>query len=690
MCLRIVFGILCCFGPFAAVSEPVQYSFTIWNWEEGYRDFAFFCRQVDACKAAGFTTIELGAGWPDCEPEPGVFDFTIVDERTAYIGEKGLDVRLRVNVSHWPGWFDLEKFENPDGSVFLPDRGYPSLFNDENRTRQLRFVQELAKHFAGRGYIYTPGFSVHMEVKFAAWNSYEPSARHGFRNWLSGRYGRIDELNRAWGTEFGHIGAIEPPVPESTEGDPDFSPMVRDWILYREQVLADWVRAFAHTVRAEDSSARISVPLGESYRRESAAFANLDYWGYSRAADEVVHSYDFFWHGPERKALVITAVAAMAGITQRPVVLEIDGPHAIEHYGYTVEDYREIGNLARDAGAYGIQVTNWGSVEVATQQWMAELGQDLQNRQDESGSAEEPQVLYYVSKWLNYAYREPGESLYDLQFGLFSELRAAGFSARIVTDENLLEEAFDAKTLVIPYAPLIDAPVRERIRTLSYGMRVIAGGPVGVYTATTRTQGHFGAKIEQLEAGFPTDPNALRAAVNGDGPSRVLRVAAAQFHTRFDVAYNTERIVQFLCDAAARGVDVVAFTEMALTGYTKREAFRQSVDWIAVDQGLARIQATCSDRGIYAVVGAPTRDGDAMFCSALTIGPAGELVDVYEKTYLAGGAMGGTGPEVLGISRQRGTMRDVHLSRRTLRPPGAVARAGGRSVVFLHFLRIGS
>ena len=634
--VRVAVGVVLCASAFAAKPIPCQYSFTLWNWEEGYRDFAFFCRQVDACQEAGFTLIELGAGWPDCEPEPDTFDFAMVDERADYIRDKGLDIRLRVDVSHWPKWFEPEKFENPDGSIFLPPHGYPSVFSEENRSFQLRFVRELAKHFAGRGYTYTPGFSVHMEVKFAAWNSYEPSARRAFRDWLSGRYGQIENLNRAWGTGLGHFGLVEPPVPESTQGEPDLSPMVHDWILFRERALAEWAHAFAYTVHAEDPSARISVPLGESYRRESAAFANLDYWGYSREADEIVHSYDFFWHGPQGKEQVKTAVATMAGIAQRPIVLEIDGSYAIEHHGYTVQDYREIGNLARDAGAAGIQVTNWGSVDVNAQAWMRKLGHDLRDRAGTSGHSEQPQVLYYVSKWLNYAYREPDESWYDRQFGLFSSLRAAGIPARIVTDENLLHEDFDATTLVIPCAPVIDAPVRERIRALSYGMRVVADQPVGVYTATAKTAGQFGAKIDRLENGFPEDAVALKDVVYGNDRNRVLRVAAAQFHTRFDVAYNTERIIQFLCDAAARHVDVVAFSELALTGYSKREEFGESIDWVAVDEALARIKATCSDLGIYAVIGAPTRDGDSMFCSALTIGPSGEIVDIYEKTYLAG------------------------------------------------------
>ena len=141
---------------------------------------------MDACAGHGITLIEMGAGWRDCEPERDRFDFSMVDERVAYVTAKGLGVRFRVNMADWPDWFQPERFQLPNGDVFEHSGGYPSVFNEENRKLQHRFAGELAQHFAGRGYTYTPGFSVHMEVKFADWNTYEPSARQAFRHWLAG------------------------------------------------------------------------------------------------------------------------------------------------------------------------------------------------------------------------------------------------------------------------------------------------------------------------------------------------------------------------------------------------------------------------------------------------------------------------------------------------------------------------
>ena len=623
---------------------PYQYSFTLWNWERGYTDFEFFQHQVDACKQHGFTLIELGAGWADCERPDDAYDFSMVDERIAYVKGAGLDLRLRVNVAHWPKHYDgLELYHRPDGAVW--EGKIPSLSNAQVRTAQLRFVGALAEHLAGRGYTYTPGFSVHMEVKFADWNNYEPSARKAFQDWLAGRYGSVDALNAAWGAEYSHFGGVDPPLPSPTQGEPALTHAEADWIRFREWVLADWVTAFAATVRAADPSARISVPLGESFRRESAAFANLDYWGYSRSADEVVHSYDFFWHGPQGLDNVPVAVATMTGITQRPVVFEIDGAYVIEKYGYTAADFQRAGELALEAGAAGVQVTNWGSTDIADQPWLSALGGRVRALREKGPWAEPPapRVLYYVSKWQNYAFREGDEWVHERQFALWRRLVEAGIPTRIVTDENLLHEDLRAPAMAVPFATAIDAPVRDRLRAMAVGMHVVADTPPGTRTPVESGSQNFGVHIAMTGTPFAEDERPVHEILELDKPRRVLRIAAAQFATEYDVQANVKRMKELIEQAAAEKVRVIVFSELALTGYTKAASFRDTLDWNAVEAGVAELRAAAIAHEMYVIFGAPTRDGEDYFCSAVAIGPDGAVLDVFEKIYLAGEAWAASG-----------------------------------------------
>src|SRR5690606_2781150 len=80
-----------------------------------------------------------------------------------------------------------------------------------------------------------------------------------------------------------------------------------------------------------------------------------------------------------------------------------------------------------------------------------------------------------------------------------------------------------------------------------------------------------------------------------------LRVAAAQMLSSFDVASNVTKMEAMLEEAHASGVRVVAFPEMAVTGYSKEASLRETLNWEAIDEGLARLRAACDSLDMYAV-----------------------------------------------------------------------------------------
>lgn len=140
--------------------------------------------------------------------------------------------------------------------------------------------------------------------------------------------------------------------------------------------------------------------------------------------------------------------------------------------------------------------------------------------------------------------------------------------------------------------------------------------------------------------------NGLSPGAAREVEGETLRVAVAQMASTFDIAANTEKIVGHLEDAKAQGARVVVFPEMALTGYTKKAAFGETLDWAAVEKAMAEVQSACARLGVYAVVGAPTREGDRLFCAAVTIGPDGTVIDAFEKIYRAGEAWATAGRKV--------------------------------------------
>jgi predicted amidohydrolase len=102
----------------------------------------------------------------------------------------------------------------------------------------------------------------------------------------------------------------------------------------------------------------------------------------------------------------------------------------------------------------------------------------------------------------------------------------------------------------------------------------------------------------------------------------------------FDVTKNAEAIVRHLEKLADQQVQVAAFPECALTGYTSEAAF--NIDDAAVERAEQRIAQTCARRKIAAVVGTVNRAGGKLYNVALVINSKGEVVERYGKLQLAG------------------------------------------------------
>ena len=114
---------------------------------------------------------------------------------------------------------------------------------------------------------------------------------------------------------------------------------------------------------------------------------------------------------------------------------------------------------------------------------------------------------------------------------------------------------------------------------------------------------------------------------------RPLRCALAQINSTVgDLEGNASRIIARIEAAEALGADIIAFPELALTGYPPEDlVLRQSF----VDDNLAmleRVRAATRGRRVTAVVGFVDYDHDVFNAAAVLHG--GELQGVYHKQYL--------------------------------------------------------
>jgi NAD+ synthase (glutamine-hydrolysing) len=114
-----------------------------------------------------------------------------------------------------------------------------------------------------------------------------------------------------------------------------------------------------------------------------------------------------------------------------------------------------------------------------------------------------------------------------------------------------------------------------------------------------------------------------------------LRVAAGCPEMRVaDVSFNTDRTLDLLARAEGQGVNLVAFPEMGLTGYTCHDLYHTLPLQRAAEAALGRVieQSRKVFRGVV-VVGLPLAvDGQLFNCAAVI--HRGELLGVVPKTYL--------------------------------------------------------
>lgn len=446
-------------------AEPER-AFTLWDWTAPCRDLALFDVWVADLASLGFTRIEISAPWRVLEPEPGVHHLEFIRERLDICKQHGLGLRVRMN-NCWagatPAWYDGDLWQDVNGSRVL--MGLPSIHDERFWSRFAPLCTATAKAFAGEDIYWSPFIGVHAELKWANWWSFDPSSLAFWRE-------SIAAPRPVW------LRAVvpddvplpeTPPVPPETAGTPDTNPVHRAVIAFREESWRGALRRFVAAVRAGDANARISVPLGESYRRQSALMSNLDYWGLSRGANQVVHSYDFFWHAGDPAWMAGASIAVFRGITGLPVSFEVDGPTILTDHGWTLERLLEAGRSAREAGA-GLNVSNWSYADVlpSNQEAVRAFAEAWREPVPHREAPPAETALLFLSKWEFYCFREPDEQLHDTQFGIYKELADRGIPVRIICEDNLDEDLSSYRAMIVAGAPLefLPAHAREKLEAL--------------------------------------------------------------------------------------------------------------------------------------------------------------------------------------------------------------------------------
>lgn len=438
--------------------SPREYSFDLWDWTTPCRDLATFKLWAADLKSIGVNRLEISAPWNLLEPKPFEYDLSFIADRLAVAKSLGMGLRIRINSYYagaTPAWLVADQWRDSKGAVQPP----VSINDERFWAHYAPLCTRISARFKGEDIYYNAFIGIHAELKWSDWWTFDESSLALWRKTIADRAQWLRDI-------VGDADLPETPaVPGPTRGTPDMSPASLAFIAFREHCWRDAMRRFNDAIHKGDPGARTSAPLGESFRRGSAQMSNLDYFGLSRGAQQVVHSYDFSWHAKDDPWYAAAAVASFEGITQLPVSFEFDGPNP----RYTDARLLEIADAALAQGA-GVKVANYsyGTQLPSSHPLLREFGKRVATAPQIQPATPDKTILLFVSKWANLCYREKTEWLHEAQFGAWKMLRDRGLPVRFICEDNLGEDLGKYRGLYVAFSPpqLIPAPDRDRLARL--------------------------------------------------------------------------------------------------------------------------------------------------------------------------------------------------------------------------------
>lgn len=193
--------------------------------------------------------------WARLEPAAGVYDFGWLDEAIAILARHGIRTVLGTPTAAPPAWL----VQMYPASLPMDQYGIRQSFggrhhcchsNSALRRRAQLLVTAMAKHYGHCKDVI--GWQIDNELG----NSHDglcfcPSCTAAFQTWLTRKYGQIQTLNTAWGTEFwsqkyDNFSQIPAPVLNVTAHNPS---LLLDWRRFCSDLIVDFQHVQAETLR---------------------------------------------------------------------------------------------------------------------------------------------------------------------------------------------------------------------------------------------------------------------------------------------------------------------------------------------------------------------------------------------------------------------------------------------------------
>jgi hypothetical protein len=126
----------------------------------------------------------------------------------------------------------------------------------------------------------------------ASLTDYSQPMTVAYRNWLKGKYGHIEYLNSAWGTNHSSFNNVGPKKPSNTTFT---GPDGTDWFAFRTLVLKETNNLFKNTVKGINSNIKVLAHHGSVYDKLARSRGTLPFNEIGAELDGVKINDDIFY-----------------------------------------------------------------------------------------------------------------------------------------------------------------------------------------------------------------------------------------------------------------------------------------------------------------------------------------------------------------------------------------------------------
>jgi len=505
-------------------------------------DEATFAEDLELMAEAGVNLVSLGIfSWARLEPREGVYELDWPVEIVDRLHEAGIAVDLATVTASPPAWMATDHPEslpmNADGvRLGLGSRQQYCPSSAVYRERSAALAAGLGDHPGVVMWHIGNEYGCHIAECFC------PACARAFRAWLAERYGDVERLNAAWGTDFWSqrytsLEQVAPPAAMPTFPNPA---QMLDWRRFSDHQLRSLMEAEARILRQHSTRPVTTNFMGD--------FPATDYWRWAEALDIISDDSYPDPADPAAAHEVAWAGDLMRGLAEgRPWILMEQAPSAVQwrrRNSPKRPGQLLLWSLARVAhGADGVLQFQWrqsrqgaetfhsGMVPhagrdsrtweetVATGQALQRLGPVL----GEPVRAEAALVLDWESQWALSTTIGPVEV--GERFEAARAWHRSLWEAGIATDIVPVGRSLEGYRLIIVPAVFIDRPeLAEHLeQAIAAGAQVVVAGPTGVVDANAgAVLGGYLGSLRPLLGVRVTDHAALTGQVQQLDPRGVL------------------------------------------------------------------------------------------------------------------------------------------------------------------------